>query len=223
MILLAALGVAGCAAHTMQLPPSLAAASSIVRDITGTQGSIAGAARVGDSVGRYQRSFVRVTVLEADRRDAGSMTMAISGAVAMQADCRLSERSIGGNTLQIRVTPFQMSCDLINNQGVSGQLELFEIAEPVAGPIVRTTRAGGIRYGGKTFDLLPNYRMNGQDVSHATPVGYILMDAGSEIAAIETDTSPRLIVRDNIEVESEEIAVAAALILTTFWDKRTMQ
>ena len=221
----------GCAAREMVLPAALAAGTEAV-PLTGTQGLPVGTARAGANEGRYRRSFRRVTLLGVDERDSGITRIALNGPDVGRLDvqCRLDGRRLSvpladDAALERTLRPLSFACDFLDaREAVVGGLVLNEVFELLSGPIARRTRTGTLRLREATYDLVPAYNLKGQDYDHLSPIGYFVERDGRQVAALEMDSSPRLILPTGAGTpDLRRALIAGGLALAVMWDERTIE
>lgn len=212
---LAALLLAGCAhvkSARMALPDVLTAAGAPVEELPlqGVGGKARGEFKLGPAGGRYERSASRLELFDASLNvDRASVRYSLDGT---EAECRARRNEVQRGVLALPVRPFTVSCEW------SDGARLTLDAEPLAAGGTQQARRGRYEAGGLALELRSEHQLQGTKWPLAQPAGYLLLQQGVAVAAIDlTGVTPRLW-RPRAASPAQEAATRAALALALLWD-----
>lgn len=210
---LALLGAcAGLPAAQMALPAELnAVAPESVQGIGwGRQGEFT----VGRDRGTFTRGKDRLEIFEVVAFDRAATRYALTFADdrGVQASCRGRQTTAEAGMLSGQPRPFSFECAWTG--AVDAHLRI-EAPWPIPG--TRAERRGRFRLGDVTIDIRSVHDVQGSRLPLEAPIGYLLVDQGKAVGAIELNgTTPRLW-RPSGPPLAESVTLAA-LALALLWD-----
>jgi hypothetical protein len=218
---LAALGaavlLAGCAAlptAQMETPSELTSAQPQSLPLAaGRSGHLELPAALGGGALRFERSADRWSFFSTADIDRASLTLNWQpmGQPAAEHRCRLRRTGVQMGGVEIDAQPARLVCE-----GPGTQLSLQ--ARPGA---LRTGRNGQFVQGAWTLDIRSVHRIQGSPLPSDEPVGYLMLDQGRPVAALDLlDSRPHLRVQTP-DPGQRQAAVTAALLLALVWQPGT--
>lgn len=216
--LASALLVGGCAAIAparMALPDTLSAATA--EPFEGLRYGREGRFSLAGQPVRYQRGADRLDLFERLGRDRASLRFEVEGAAgATRAECigrRLEGKAgVVGAALQ----PLTLTCRFDGPQ--PAQLELTERRANTG--VGRDEREGRLTIGNVELELRSVHALQGSPLPLAQPAGYLMLQQGQPVAAIEL-TGETPVLRRAPAAPAEAVTLAA-LTLGLLWDPATL-
>ena len=209
-----AAGCAGLPAAQMALPAPLA--TTTADTLQGLDGRRQGSFELPALRGRYERSASRLDLFGAvafDRVGAGYSASAPDGA-AVQASCRGRQTAASVGVLSGAPRPYDVVCSF--SGAVSGTLTLA--ADGAASALgTQAARSGRVEMGGTVLELRSVHRVQGSPLPLPTPIGYVFMQDGRPVGAVELNGAPRLW-RPAANTPAHAAVTHAALALALLWD-----
>lgn len=208
-VLLAALLLAGCAAlpsAQIEVPAELASAEPQALPLPGGRsGQLELSPALGGGALRFERNADRWSFFSTADIDRASLTLHWQPAAEHRCRLRRTGLQLGG--VEIDAQPARLACE-----GPSTQLALQ--ARPGA---LRAGRSGQLVQGGWTLENRSVHRIQGSPLAADEPVGYLLLDQGRPVAALDLlDSRPRLRLQA-ADPGQRQAAVTAALLLALVW------
>lgn len=205
--------LAGCAAlpsAQMEVPAELASAEPQALPLPGGRsGQLDLAPALGGGALRFERNADRWSFFSTADIDRASLTLhwQPAGQPAAEHRCRLRRTGLQLGGVEIDAQPARLACE-----GPGTQLALQ--ARPGA---LRAGRSGQLVQGGWTLEIRSVHRIQGSPLATDEPVGYLLLDQGRPVAALDLlDSRPRLRLQA-ADPGQRQAAVTAALLLALVW------
>ncbi len=212
---LAALLLAGCA-HVkparMTLPDALVADGAPLEELPlqGVGGKARGEFRLGPVGGRFERSASRLELFDATvNLDRASVRYSLGD---LEAACRARRNELQRGALALPLRPFTVSCEWSDGARLT-----LDAEAPAAGG-TQAGRRGRYEAAGLALELRSEHRLQGAKWPLAQPAGYVLLNQGVPVAALDlTGITPRLW-RPRATSPEQQAATRAAIALALLWD-----
>ncbi len=218
-MLLAGIGaLSACAPAQLQLPHTLAAASTRT-EFTGFTGWNDGRFTAGSYHGEYDRSAGRLEFLETFRTDSARAEFVVAGpeiSSTIEADCRMRERSIDAGIVEVVTRPMEYRCEFTADGRPFPAR--FEVHEVQADPLEPYRRAGEISLGGETVQIRSLHTLVGTSLPAQAPLGYLFEQDGRPVGAVELNGKPVLILPAGTDPGLARTLTVAALALGLLYD-----
>lgn len=197
-------GCAGIESARMQVPDDVVARSEVLA-LGSFGGGRKGQARVDGRELHYQREASRLQVF-GYANDSTALRFQFGGAAA-ECGARRHELQVGRVTAS---TPNRVECQL----GPQGRLAVSEV-QPAFGANVPAP-AGELRIAdGRIVQVQASFRIQGTPVATGTPAGYLFVEQGRAIGAVDTLSGTAYLPRGDAALR--EACLRASLALSLMW------
>jgi hypothetical protein len=205
---LVAAGCAGLPALEMALPSELTGVEPV--KVRGIGGGRSGEWRIGDLQGRFDRGADRVDwfgLVQTDSVAAGySMLGGEAGPSGVR--CRGRQATVTWRIVEVPVKPYGVECLWTSG----AELRLAATTHPT-----RDERVGSYRAGGLVLEVRSVHAAKGSPLTLQEPVGYLFLDGGRAVGAVELNGMPRLW-RPDAASPLQRPVTESALALALLWD-----
>lgn len=220
-LLVALTGCASLPPARMALPPELR--SGVVETpMTGIGGGQRGRYALGPWRGDFERSATRLSFFDVLENRKGSTRYTVAGPGidgTIAADCRMRERIVTIKVVTFTPAPLAYRCDFdASGQAMAARFELQQGGGPGAAAVNRAERRGELALPRVVLQMRSVHAVEGSPLALSTPLGYLLERDGTVVGAVEVNGSPRVLWRNDAEVELQRAIVVAAVALGVFWD-----
>ena len=204
--------VAACSAlppARMGLPETLAAAEPVV--VRGLGFGRSGDWRIDELHGRFERGADRLRgfyLLQNDMAGAGYTLHAGDGATS-SARGRGRQTTLTWGVVAAPLRPWGVACRWDHG----GELTLAATTHAT-----RDERVGHYRAGGVTLELRSVHHVQGSPLALEAPIGYLLLEQGRAVGAIELNGSTPRLWRPPAGSPLVRPVIEAALALALLWD-----
>jgi hypothetical protein len=208
------LGLAACAAlppARMEVPAELSGAEAVTLAAAGTRsGGFELSERLGGGSVRFERSADRWSFFSTAEIDRALLTLRWQTAAqpAREQQCRLRRTGLQAAGVGVDVQPTRLLCE-----GAGARLELQ--ARPGA---VQAGRSGSVTSGVQRLDIRSVHRIQGAPLAQDDPVGYVLLQEGRPLAALDLLGSRPVLRVAAMAPAQRQVVVEAALLLALSWE-----
>lgn len=201
-------GCAGLPAAQMALPAPLA--TTAPETVQGLGGGRSGNFQLGGEAGRFERSASRLALFDAALVNDRASASYSSGGVT--ASCRARQTEAGAGIVSIAPRPYGLACSF--GGSLQGTLTLAA-SGGAAG--TRAERSGSASLGGVPLEVRSVHRVQGSPLPLEAPIGYVFLQGGQPVGAVELNGAPRLW-RPAAGSALHAAVTHAALALMLVWD-----
>jgi hypothetical protein len=205
---LVAAGCAGLPALEMALPSELAGVEPV--KVRGIGGGRSGEWRIGDLQGRFDRGADRVDWFGLVQTDSVGAGYSVLGGEAVPSGvrCRGRQATVTWRIVEVPVKPYGVECRWTHG----AELRLAAVTHPT-----RDERVGSYRAGELTLEVRSVHAAKGSPLTLQEPVGYLFLDGGRAVGAVELNGTLRLW-RPDAGSALQHPVTEAALALALLWD-----
>jgi hypothetical protein len=209
-----ALLLAACAAlppAQMALPEGLEA--QVPLTVQGLGAAREGHFELAGDGGRFERSASRLALFDAAvQHERATVAHTMAGTAA---SCHGRQTSANAGVLSLPARPWELRCHF--RGGLSGEF-LVQGRRSASG---REEREGRIEAGGVSLAVRSVHRMQGSALPSNTPIGYVFLQGGRAVGAVEINGGTPRIWRPAQGTPLHAVVTHAALALALFWDPAT--
>jgi hypothetical protein len=204
-------GCAGLPEARMELPADLAALPSHELPVPGGRtGQFDLPPTLGGGRVAFQRQSDRWSFFDTAAFDRSALQMQwdIGTGTSRKSQCSLSRTGLQRAGVDMALQPARLTCE-----GPGTRLELQ--ARAAAG---RSERSGRVDGANPALDIRSVHRIQGAAFTQDEPAGYLLLDGGRPVAAVDLLQSRPLLRVADLPPARRDAVVEAALLLALHWD-----
>jgi hypothetical protein len=213
LTLLGAGAVSACASAQLDLPSTLATASTRA-EFTGWTGWTHGSFAAGSYRGDYERSADRLEFFETFRTNSARAEFVVAGpeiGSTIEGECRMRERSVDTGIVEVVTRPMVYGCEFTaEGRAFPSYFELRETQSDVFRPY---ERHGEIALGGEVVQIRSLHRIAGTRLPTMAPIGYLFEQDGRPVGAVELNGKPVLVLPAGTDPGLARTLTIAALAL----------
>lgn len=223
VVALAAAGLGGCTAASIEVPSALAATTQRV-ELAGMGFGQRGDFTLGASSGTFSRHALSAgeqQILGSDEITSffGDGSFSVRGADfdgRVEGECRYLEAEATAGPATVTTIPFRYRCSFSRDGHPLRASLILHAAPRAVGPLTAETRMGWFEIDGRNFRIEPIHRSPQLSIPTSEPLGYRFVAADSDVGAIDMNGERKTIYAPASGPDREAVLIGS-LALSVLW------
>ena len=223
VLALAAAGLGGCTAASIEVPSALAATAQRV-ELAGMGFGQRGDFTLGASSGTFTRHALSASdpqILGSDEITSffGNGGFSVTGADfdgRVEGECRYLEAEATDGSASVTTIPFHYRCNFSRDGRPLKASLVLHAAPRAVGPLTAETRMGRLEIDGRIFRIEPIHRSPQLGIPTSEPLGYRFVAASGDVGAIDINGERKTIYAPANGPDREAVLIGS-LALSVLW------